>query len=228
VTGAKDELGGRVVVLTGARGRLGRIVAERLAAAGARVAALDVVPPDGLPAGVTAFGADLADEGEVAEAFQRVATEVGAPYALVHTIGMWDGSPLTATTLDAWERMIRVNLTSTFLCFREAARAMRRAHAGGRLVAIASRQGADGAPAEQGAYAASKAGVIRLVEASAAEYAAEGITAAAVAPSTMLFGDEGDGARGVPAERVADLCVYLCGAGGAVHNGAVLRAYGDA
>jgi NAD(P)-dependent dehydrogenase (short-subunit alcohol dehydrogenase family) len=223
----RTDLQGVVAVVTGARGRLGRLVAERLLASGAAVAALDLVPPDDLPDGVAPIGADLADEGAVAEAFESIEAQLGAPAALVHTVGMWEGAPLTATTLDAWERLIRVNLTSTFLCFREAARAMRRAGSGGRLVAIASRQGADRSPAEQGAYAASKAGVIRLVEAAAAEYAAEGITAAAIAPSMMLFGDEEHDARGVPAGSVADLCVHLCGVGGTVHNGTVLRAYGD-
>ena len=222
-----SDLSDAVVVVTGGRGRLGRLVTERLLAAHARVAALDLVPPDDLPTGATPIGADLADEGAVADAFARIGAEIGAPAALVHTVGMWEGAPLTSTTLDAWERLIRVNLTSTFLCFREAARVMRRARAGGRLVAIASRQGADGAPAEQGAYSASKAGVIRLVESAAAEYRAEGITATAIAPSSMLFGDEDHDSRGVPAGRVADLCVYLCGAGGPVHNGSVLRSYGD-
>jgi NAD(P)-dependent dehydrogenase (short-subunit alcohol dehydrogenase family) len=221
------DLSAAVVVVTGGRGRLGHAVVARLLAAGATVAALDLVPPDDLPEGAVPIGADLADEEAVGAAFARIEAEVGVPTALVHTVGMWDGAPLTATTLEAWERVLRVNLTSAFLCFREAARAMRRAGDGGRLVAIASRQGADGAPAEQAAYAASKAGVVRLVEATAAEYAAEGITAAAVAPSSILFGDEGEGARGVRAEAVADLCVYLCGPGGAVHSGTVLRAYGD-
>ena len=223
----ETNMSSRIVVVTGARGRLGRLVSERLLQSGAAVAALDVVPPDDLPAGAIPIGADLADEGDVAEAFTRIEDDLGAPTGLVHTVGMWDGAPLTATTLDAWERVLRVNLTSTFLCFREAARAMRRAGSGGRLVAIASRQGVERGPAEQGGYAASKAGVMRLVEAAAAEYASEGITACAIAPSMILFGDEDHGTRGVPASAIVDLCIYLCGDGGLVHNGSVLRAYGD-
>src|SRR5690606_29863362 len=116
-------------------------------------------------------------------------------------------------------------LTSTFLCFRAAVRLMQADRSGGRLVAIASRQGADGGVAEQAAYSASKAGVVRLVEAVAAEYAGTGITAAAVAPSTILFGGAG---AGVPAEQVAALCAYLCSDDGAAHAGTVVRAFGSA
>lgn len=222
----QPDLTGSVAVVTGARGRLGRLVVRRLLEDGTRVAALDLVPPDDLPAGALALGADLADERAVAGALARVAREVGPPTALVHTVGMWNGGPLVETGLETWERVMRVNLTSAFLCFREAARVMLAGGRGGRLVGIASRQGADRAPAEQAAYAASKAGVVRLVEAMAAEYAGRGITAAAIAPSSILFGDEGPEVKGVAAEAVAELCAYLCGPGGAVHSGTVVRAYG--
>lgn len=96
---------------------------------------------------------------------------------------------------------------------------------GGRLVAVASGQGADGGVAEQGPYSAAKAGVVRLVEAVAAEQDGR-ITAVAVAPSMILFGGEEPGTRGVSVEAIADLCVYLAGEGGGIHNGEVLRAYG--
>lgn len=216
------DLSGTVVVLTGVGGRLGRVIARHLLDAGAAVAGLDVEPPDGLPEAVRRFTADLTSETAVSEVFSRLRDEVGAATALVHTVGMWDGKPLAETPLAGWQRMLDVNLTSTFLAFREAARQMT---GGGRLVAVASRQGADRGAAEQAAYSASKAGVVRLVEAAAAEYDGR-ITAAAVAPSTILFGGEGAGAKGVSVDDVAALCVYLCGAGGAIHNGTVLRAYG--
>jgi NAD(P)-dependent dehydrogenase (short-subunit alcohol dehydrogenase family) len=224
---APPDLSGTSVLVTGASGRLGRVVVRRLLDAGARVVALDAVRPEGLPDGVAVLAADLTDRPAVQQAFEEVDREVGPLGALVHTVGMWAGQPLAETHLADWRRVMDVNLTSTFLCFREAARRMLAQPAGGRLVAIASRQGAERGVAEQAAYSASKAGVVRLVEASAAEYGGR-ITAAAVAPSTILFGGEEEGAKGVSAEAVADLCVYLCGEGGPIHNGTVLRAYGTA
>ncbi|MEP0546658.1 MAG: SDR family NAD(P)-dependent oxidoreductase [Rhodothermales bacterium] len=222
----KTDLTGKTIVLTGAFGRLGRILTRRLLADGATVAGLDARAADPVVASdrLHLFKADLADEASVAEAFAEVERTVGAAAGLVHTVGMWSGKPFAETSLEAWETMMRVNLTSAFLCFRAAVRQMQ-AGGTGRLVAIASKQGADRGVAEQAAYSASKAGVVRLVEAVAAEYVGTGITAAAVAPSTILFEGGGDG---VPAEQVAALCAYLCTDEGAAHNGSVLRTFGSA
>ncbi|OZC03005.1 SDR family NAD(P)-dependent oxidoreductase [Rubricoccus marinus] len=216
-----DSLSGRIVIVTGAGGRLGSVVVRHLAAAGARVAALDRTAPEALPDGARGWATDVTDERAVQDAFDAVGSEMGPVWGLVHTVGMWDGAPLAETTLEAWERVMRLNLTSAFLCAREAARRMD----GGRIVAIASRQGADAAPAQQAAYAASKAGVIRLVEATAAEHPE--IAAVAVAPSMILFGGEDSNASGVSAEALAELCTRLCGDAGPVHSGSVLRAYGN-
>ena len=215
------DLTGRLVLVTGAGGRLGRVLVAQLAAAGATVAALDRHPSDDLPERAFAVEADATDEGSVARAFSAVEERAGVPWSVIHTVGMWDGGPLAETGLDAWQRVLDVNLTSAFVTVREAVRRMD----AGRVVAIASRQGADRAPAQQAAYAASKAGVVRLVEAASAEH--DAIAAVAVAPSMILFGGEEPGTGGVSAEAVADLCVYLCGDGGRVHDGATLRAYGD-
>jgi NAD(P)-dependent dehydrogenase (short-subunit alcohol dehydrogenase family) len=221
------DLSGKTVVLTGAFGRLGRILTRRLLDDGATVAGIDrhtadpVVDSDRL----YLVKADVGAERGVEQAFSRIEEAVGVPDALVHTVGMWDGQPFADTSLSDWETMLRVNLTSAFLCFREAVRRMQAGGAGeGRLVGIASRQGLEVGVAEQAAYSASKAGVVRLVEAVAAEYGGTGITAAAVAPSTILFGGEGEG---VSAERVAELCSVLCSDEGAAHNGEVIRAYGE-
>lgn len=215
------DLTDRLILVAGASGRLGRVVVRHLTEAGATIAALDRSEPDDLPSGVRFYGTDLTDEQEVTRTFESIGTDLGTPWGLIHTVGMWDGGPLGETSLDAWRRMMDVNLTSAFLSIR----AFVRHTTEGRIVGIASRQGADRAPEQQAAYAASKAGVIRLLEATSAEQ--PGLACVAIAPSTILFGDEGTDARGVPVEAIADLCSRLCGDAGAVHDGAVLRAYGD-
>jgi NAD(P)-dependent dehydrogenase (short-subunit alcohol dehydrogenase family) len=219
-----------IIALTGAEGRLGSVISSKLLEAGATVAAIDVRPIDGLPdspprssGGATSFTADLTNEASVAQTFAQIEEQLGPLSGLIHTVGMWGGAPFAETEMAAWDTMVKVNLTTTFLCFREAIRRMN--DGGGRLVAISSGQGADSGVAEQGPYSAAKAGVVRLVEAVASEYDGR-ITAAAVAPSMILFGGEEPGTRGVSVEAIADLCVYLCGEGGAIHNGQVIRAYG--
>lgn len=240
------DLSGRVVVVTGAAGRLGRRVVARMLEGGARVAALDR-DEDALMQGqataaarehVRSYAADATDEAAVRDAFARIREDSGRIDALVHTVGTWAARPLLETSLDEWEGLVRLNLSSAFLCFREAARHMQEqateeqaerdepGGAAGRLIGIASGQGADRGAARQGAYSASKAGVIRLVEAAADELEGTGITAHAIAPSMILFGDEDAGQEGVPAAHVARLCAYLCTDAGAALNGATLRAYG--
>jgi 3-oxoacyl-[acyl-carrier protein] reductase len=222
----QTDLSGQTILLTGAAGRLGRVLAPRLAAAGARVAAADLEAPSFDHASITTFAADVSREADTERLFSEVAERVGPLDALIHTVGMWAGAPLAETPLADFEEVLRVNLTSTFLCFREAVRHFRGAGRPGRLVALASRQGVAGGVAEQPAYSAAKAGVVRLVESAAAEGAPHGITAAAVAPSMILYGSEPAGTAGVSAERVAALCAYLASPAGRDHNGAVLAAFG--
>ena len=217
------DLSDRVILVTGASGRLGRVVVRQLEEAGARVASLDRMMGD---SGVLALAVDVTDEMSVAQAFDTIDAELGTPDVLVHTVGMWAGEPLADTSVESWETVMRVNLTSSFLMFREAVRRMQ--GRGGRLVGITSGQGADRGVAQQAAYSAAKAGVIRLVEAIAAEYEGVGLTASALAPSTILFGDEDASATGVSVDEVASWCVRLCGPEGEAYNGQVVRAYGTA
>ncbi|NNF57066.1 MAG: SDR family NAD(P)-dependent oxidoreductase [Rhodothermaceae bacterium] len=217
------DLSSTTVVLTGACGRLGRVVTQHLVDAGATVAGLDTQEREPLAEGVRLFTADLTGEDAVVAVFDRIRAEIGSVGALIHTVGMWDGQPFAETSFADWNRVMQVNLTSAFLTFREAARHMQ--DTGGRLVGIASRQGVERGVGKQAAYSMAKAGVMRLVEAVADEYEGH-ITAAAVAPSTILFGEEDAEVKGVAVDDVAALCVYLCGPGGSVHNGTVLRAYG--
>ncbi|PSQ81467.1 MAG: NAD(P)-dependent oxidoreductase [Bacteroidetes bacterium QS_8_68_15] len=231
----------RVVAVTGAAGRLGRRLTRSLAQHGAIVAAVD--RPDALddadrPDAARAHPFDAADEEAVRDGFAQIRSAHGRLDALVHTVGTWAGAPLLDTSQEEFERLLRLNLTSAFLCFREAARQMQRGgdDAGApkenqgpakRLVGIASGQGADFGAARQYGYSTSKAGVVRLVEAASRELKGTGITTSAVAPSTILF-DEHPDREGVPAERLVALIEHVLSPAGDALNGAVLRAYGSA
>lgn len=221
-----NVLQGRVVAITGAGGRLGHVLVRRFASAGATVVAIVAseadafdlpLPPD---RDAWAYVADVTDEAAVRTTFEAIGKEVGRLDALVHAVGAWGTSPLHDTSLAAWQRQLDINLTSTFLCFREASKRM--LGPGGRLIAFASRQGADGAALEQAAYSAAKAGVVRLVEAAALEFKGH-ITAHAVAPSTMV---DDAGKPGVLYDDVARMCVGLTTPLGDAFNGQVLRLYG--
>lgn len=221
-------LTGKTIVLTGAAGRLGQRMVRGLRAHGATVAALvlnaqeaeALAALDGMAAHT--FVANTTREADVVACFAHLADRYGRLDALIHTVGGWDGRPFLDTALADWQRQIDLNLTTAFLCFREAARHVQ-GH-GGRLIALASGQGADKGRAQQGAYSAAKAGVVRLVEAVAEEFAGTGLTAHALAPSTILY--DGMTGPGVPAEHLVELAALLCTDAGAALNGATLRAYG--
>ena len=211
-----------LVVITGAAGRLGTITIRGFQEAGYRVVGLDRQEKTDAAAPILAV--DATDETSVAEGFDRIVKTHGTPFVLIHTVGMWAMAPLTETSLADWRTMMEVNLTSTFLLFREAARRM--ASSGGTLIAMASRQGSVQGAAQQGAYSASKAGVVRLVEAVAAEYADTGLNVHAVAPSMILFGGEGEDAKGVSAEDLVEHFLHLCSPAGASLSGATIHAFG--
>lgn len=220
------NLTGKIVVVTGASGTLGQALLDTFAPTRATLAA--IVPTEAeaqkirVPQGADlwAFPADVTDEAAVRDTFDGISDQFGGVDVLLHAVGSWQASPLLDTAFDDWRRMLDLNLTSAFLCFREAARRM--TGRTGRLIAFASRQGADRAPAEQAAYAASKAGLIRLVESTAAEFQGH-ITAHAIAPS-MLAPDGSE--NGVSSSTIATLCLRLCTEAGDALNGATLRAYG--
>ncbi len=221
----------KVVVVTGAGGRLGRQLLQRFAQEGARLAAVvhtaeqarQFQLPEGADGAV--FHAELSDEAQVAACFGKIWDRFGYVDVLVHAAGVWAERPFLEMTLEDWRALLDANLTSTFLCFREAARLMR-GRPGGRLIAFASMQGADRGRARQAAYSVAKGGVVRLVEAIGSELVAQGITVHAIAPSVIRYEDARKEETGVTAAELAELCIYLCSPAGVALNGMVLRAYG--
>ena len=178
------SLESRNVVVTGGLGALGRGVGAVLAARGARVALLDRAPQAEVPgAALVSGGVDLGDVAATAAAFAQVAQRLGSIDALVNVAGGFEWETLAAGSVETWDRLYAMNLRTAVIACREALPYMLR-QPGGRIVNVGA-LAAQKAGAGMGAYAASKAGVVRLTEALAEELKDRGINVNAVLPSVL-------------------------------------------
>ena len=180
-----STLTGRAALVTGGGTGLGADLARGLAAAGAEVwitgrtaARLEEVAASA--ARIRPVVADVTDEASVAAMFDRV----GVPEIVIANAGASESAPLARTGLEAWERMLSVNLTGVFLTFREAMRRLGKAPDWARLIAVASTAGLKGYPYVS-AYSAAKHGVVGLVRSTALELARTGATANALCPGFL-------------------------------------------
>ncbi|MDF1503555.1 SDR family oxidoreductase, partial [Roseisolibacter sp. H3M3-2] len=123
---------------------------------------------------------DVADGDAVEAAFAEARAALGPVRALVANAGESASARAEATDRALWDRMLAVNLTGAWLCAREVLAEMRAA-GGGRVVLVASTAALKGYPGTA-AYAASKAGLLGLARALAAETARDGVTVNAVCP----------------------------------------------
>ena len=158
-----------------------------------------------------AFAADVTDEGAMENAVNACLKEFGRLDIGVANAGVLHLAPIVDTTKAQWQRVIDVNLTGAFVSLQAFAKAMIAGGEGGRLIATSSLFGVRGGR-ENVAYAASKFGVVGLVESAAADLAPYGITVNAVCPGQIRtpMGDQvvADKAelRGVkPESIVADM-----------------------
>jgi 3-oxoacyl-[acyl-carrier protein] reductase len=185
-----SSLEGQVALVTGASRGIGRAVACRLAALGAKVAvnfvsnaaAAEETLKQIRAAGGDAVPApfDVADTGAVESGFSELLEREGRCDILVNNAGMTVDTLLLRLKPDDWHRVLAVNLGGTFNCSRVAAKAMVRARYG-RIVNMSSVIGAMG-NSGQAAYAASKAGIVGFTKSLARELASRNITVNAVAP----------------------------------------------
>ena len=182
----------RVALVTGAAGNMGTALVALLAARGWRVAALDRAREPleematRLPAGSDPLllpGVDLTDPAACRAAVEAVTARLGRLDAVAHTVGGFAMSPAAEATPAVFEQMFRLNLLTTANLFGAALVPMRAARRGS-LVAISAIAAAR-APAGLAAYAASKAGVLKLVESYAEELKREGVRVNAVMPGTV-------------------------------------------
>lgn len=171
---------GATILITGAASGIGAATARMLAARGA--ARLILVDRDGIALARVAAELDCAHEsliGDVTdEDLWREADLAGLTHAVANA-GIAEGQPIVETSLDAWRRVLSVNLDGTFLTLRAAMRAM--AEGGGAIVLTASVSGVKPLPGSA-AYGASKAALVHLARIAAAEGAPQRIRVNAIAP----------------------------------------------
>ena len=172
----QGKLEGRVAIVTGAASGIGRATAQRFAAEGAHVVALDLRTPEAPPRGL-ALACDVADEASVANAVTQVKEQFGRIDVLAHFAGITKDALADRMTLEAWNDVIRVNLTGSFIVAQQVARAMEN---GGSIVLTSSRSYLGNVG--QANYAASKGGVVSLTRTLALELGKRGIRVNAIAP----------------------------------------------
>lgn len=188
------SLEGRVAVVTGAGVRVGRMLAEGLAARGASVVLHYATSREGAEEAARALSAagarcatvqaDLTRSEEVARVF-AAADRLGGCDLLVNSAALFERRPAEAIDDDAWRRMLEVNLTAPFFCCRAAAPGMR-AKGGGAIVNVVDVGGALRAWRGYAHYCAAKAGLAMLTRCLALELAPQ-IRVNAVAPGAVLF-----------------------------------------
>lgn len=223
-------------LITGASGALGASVVRRFLAAGSQVIAAfgsdarglsDLAPADRL-------ALRQVDLGATAGVQRLFAEELAAEPAPVvaHLVGGFRYGRLSELTDEDWDFLVRVNLDTTFRVARECARLFERARAGS-LVVVSSPAALLG-EAGVAAYAATKAGTLRLVESLAREVGPFGGRANAVLPGTMdtpanrRAMPDADRSTWVSTDAVAEVIHYLATPAAAAVNGAAVRVPGPA
>jgi NAD(P)-dependent dehydrogenase (short-subunit alcohol dehydrogenase family) len=234
-----DNLSGKVILIGGATGALGSVVAREFARTEANLVLTGTAEEDleelvddlNLSAErVLAAPVDATDGESVTALVSEAVGCFGGLHALVNTIGGWGGGdPVAETAVEQWEWMLTLNLHSAFLLSRAVLPHMLEA-GWGRIVHTSSKTAVE-PRAKQAGYAVAKMGLITLTEVIAAEVKGSGVTVNVVLPSIIdtpanrKMMSSADTSKWVPPEHIAATMRFLCSDEAASINGARMPIY---
>ena len=218
---------GRIVLITGASGALGQVVATTAMARGAKVAAIDHAAEAAIPTAgrFEVGGVDLADAAQARRAVDAAAAYFGQLDVLINVAGAFTFETVADGDTQSWDKMHRLNLLTALNASRAAIPHLVKSNAG-RIINIGAMSALQ-AGAGMGPYAASKAGVHRLTEALAAELKGK-TTVNAVLPSTIDTPanrrdmPNADFTKWVTAEELAAVILFLASEQASAVTGALL------
>ena len=202
-------LDGKVALVTGARGGIGRAIVARFIKEGATVYAADLTPEGSLDAhnddGSIFLKLDVTQETDAIAAMQTVRSEFGRLDVLVNAAGIEIEKTVEDTSLEEWNQSFAVNATGTFLTSKYALPLMREAAKSGNSASLINFGSYDGFIADPGlaAYCATKGAVHALTRAMACDHGPEGIRVNAICPGYIdtpmlqsFFNGDGSGGEG--------------------------------
>ena len=217
-----------IVAVTGAHGVLGSAIAAAFEEHGAILCRIDRSPaknPSG--EGLSIGDVDLADPAAAMKAFDAIGERFGRLEVLVNVAGGFEWEKVATGSIATWDRLYAINVRTAVNATQAALPWLAKAGDAGRIVNIAA-AASDHATAGMGAYAASKAGVVRLTEALADECKATGPNVNAILPTVIdtprnrADMPDADFSRWVRPIEIANVAIFLASPGASAGTGATI------
>ena len=184
------KLAGKIAVVTGGARGIGRAIAERYAAEGARVAVADRLAEEAkstaaaIGHGAFGIGVDVTRQDEIDAMVAAIVAEAGGIDILVNNAALFDLAPILEITRESYRRIFAVNVEGLLFTLQAVARQMVAQGRGGRIINFASQAGRRG-EALVGVYCASKAAVISLTQSAGLDLIRHRINVNAIAPGVV-------------------------------------------